>query len=334
MKKNFYASFFYASLLFFSFYSCKKNDVIPPDNGNSPDFSLDSLKTISSNIPNARYSDLTFINENTGFAITQGFIVKATDGGNTWTSINLPVSTPLKKIQFTDSQTGYIIGGDNNYGILLKTTNGGQNWTVNNLNSLECPYGMYFLNNNTGFITGKNLFIKTTDGGQTWRSLKSNAFRMFQDINFRNNNEGYITSNTGVYFKTTNGGNSWDSLRYNSANYLYDIYSIGNKILVVKSSDSLIDLKNNYSLTIKPYSADKLLFFSPEKCIGIGSHYEQGFYPYGDIFITNNGWTTYIQKTFPIVEAIGFSAIAKMNENKAMILGGGLLGTKVMILNR
>lgn len=90
-----------------------------------------------------------------GFAIAEGFIVKTTDGGITQTQVNLPVSTPVKKIQFTDNQTGFTIGGDNTFGILFKTTDCGQNWITYNLNALECPYGMFFINNNTGFITGK-----------------------------------------------------------------------------------------------------------------------------------------------------------------------------------
>src|SRR5215831_3527455 len=325
---------FYSLIISISLYACKKEDANPIID-NSPNLSLDSLATLSSNIPDAQYSDLTFINETTGFAIAQGFIVKTSDGGNTWTTINLPVNTSLKKIQFTDTQTGYIIGGDNTFGILLKTIDGGQNWTSNNLNSLECPYGMYFLSNNTGFITGKNLFIKTTDGGQTWTSLKSNAFRMFQDVNFKNSNEGYVTSNGGVYFKTTNGGNSWDSMRYISANYLYDIYFTGNKTLVAQSLDSLVDFENNYAVTKKPYDAKKLLFFNPQECIGIGLHYEQqGFWPNGDILITNNGWKTFNQKIFSTTDAVSFTAIAKMSDDKAMILGSGFSGTKVLILNR
>lgn len=318
-------------LLLLAFFACRKNDVSIPDN--SPILSLDSLKTLPSNIPNALYSDLTFINETTGFAITKGFIVKTTDGGSTWTSITLPISTPVKKIQFTDSQTGYIIGGDNKFGVLLKTTDGGQNWSVINLNTLERPYGLFFLNNSVGFVTGKNLFIKTTDGGQTWTSLKSIGFRMFQDVQFKNSDEGYVTSNGGVYFKTSNGGISWDSLRYTAANYLYNLYFTGDKTLV-HSSDSLVDFEHNYAVTKMPNNANKLLFYTPQRCIAIGSHYEQGFYPYGDILITNDGWKTFNQKTFSTTVAVSFTAIGKMNDNKAMILGTGFSGTKVMILSR
>ncbi len=315
------------------FFSCKNdNDNMLIDN--SPKLSLDSLKALNTNIPNAIYSDLTFINEMTGFAIAEGFIVKTTDGGITWTQVNLPVSTPVKKIQFTDNQTGFIIGGDNTFGILFKTTDCGQNWITYNLNALECPYGMFFINNNTGFITGKNLFIRTDDGGQTWRSLKSDVFRMYQDVSFRNDKEGIVTSSNGVYFKTTNGGNSWDNLKVNYANFLYDIYFVDNKTYVVQSSDSLVDINRNYAVTIKPQSSKKLLFFNSMQCIAIGSHYEQGFYPYGDIFITNDGWKNFNQKTFSTVDAISFTAIAKMNDNKIMIIGAGFTGTKVIVLKK
>jgi len=278
--------------------------------------------------------NLNFINEMKGLAIEQCFDVKTTDGGITLAQVNLPVSTPLKKIQFADSQTGYIIGGDNTVGVLFKTTDGGQNWFTYNLNSLECPYGMFFLNNNTGFITGKNLFIKTNDGGQTWTSLKPDTFRMYQDIEFKNDKEGFITSNNGVYLKTTDGGNTWDNLKINSANYLYDIYFGDSKTYVVQSSDSLVDLTLNYAVTLKPHSAKKLLFLSSKQCVGIGSHFEQGFYPYGDILITNDGWKSFNQKTYSTIDAISFNAISKMNENKIMIIGSGFSGTKVLILNR
>ena len=321
-----------------SLFACKKENDNPKIDNINPRLTLDSLEILVSNIPNAIYSDLTFINEVTGFAISQGFIEKTTDGGNTWATTNLPISIPLKKIQFTDNQTGYMIGGDDTFGVLLKTTDGGQNWSVKKLNAFECPYGMFFLNNSTGFITGKNLFIKTTDGGQTWTSMKSNAFRMFQDINFKNNIEGYVTSTNGVYFKTMNGGVSWDSLGYNSTNYLYDIYFTGSKTLVRDgwNGNILVDLENNYARTVIPLNITKFLFFNQQKSIGIGSHWVEPSYYFsnGDILITNDGWKTFEQKTFATNDAINFTAIAKMSDTQSMILSVGLGGTKVIILNR
>ena len=58
------------------------------------------------------------------------------------------------------------------------------------------------------------------------------------------------------------------------------------------------------------------------------------YYPNGDILITNDGWKTFSQKTFATADAVRFTAMAKMNENKIMILSVGLSGTKVIILNQ
>jgi hypothetical protein len=53
-------------ILVFLFSSCEKNDTP----ANLPDLSIDSLKILQTNIPCGLYTDLTFINENTGFAIS------------------------------------------------------------------------------------------------------------------------------------------------------------------------------------------------------------------------------------------------------------------------
>jgi photosystem II stability/assembly factor-like uncharacterized protein len=319
----------YLLLLSLTFFSCRKNkDIAIAEKS----ISLDSLETLTTDIPNARYTDLTFITATTGFAISAGFIVKTTDGGATWTSSPLPTSVSVKKVQFTDNLTGYIIGGNNASGVLFKTTDGGKNWIAINLKALECPYGMYFLNNNTGFITGKNLFIKTTDGGQTWTSLNSN-FRMFQDVCFRDKNKGYVTSNKGVAFRTTNGGISWDSLQCNATDYLYDIYFIDDKSYALQSSGGLVDFEHNNAVTPIPDESKQLYFFSSKKSFAIGYHYDSlGFFPHGDILITNDGWKTSTQKNF--TDVITFSTIAKMTDNKAMILGSGFTGATVMILTR
>jgi Photosynthesis system II assembly factor YCF48 len=312
--------------------SCKKADNLPP-NENIPNLSIDSLKILTSNIPTAMYEDLTFVNLTTGFAISQGQIIKTTDGGYSWTSIATPVTVSLKKIQFTNNQTGYIIGGDKG-GVLLKTIDGGESWNLVNSNISERINGMYFLNNQTGFVTGENLFSKTSNGGVSWTSVKSGLPRIYNDVNFKNSKEGFATASDGVYFRTTNGGASWDSVHISANTPLFNIYFAGSKVLVVKSSDTLIDLADNYAVTKIPNSLHKLLFLNAYKCVGIGSHYEQGFWPYGDIFTTNNVWASFEQKTYTQVDAIGFGAIAKMTDGKIMILGTGFSGTKVVVLRR
>ncbi|WP_310377952.1 YCF48-related protein [Flavobacterium sp.] len=326
---------FYAILILFIIYSCN-NDNNALDVEPIPDLILNNLIELNSNIPQDFYNDLTFTNENTGYAISRlGKIVKTTDGGSTWTSLNSTVNFYLKKIQFVNTDIGYVIGGDNTGSYLLKTINSGQSWSVINLNSIEkgFPTGLYFKNVNEGYITGNNLFIKTIDGGENWSNvLQRQSNDNFIDVKFKDNNYGIATTNTNNnYYKTTNGGASWQSIELINQNNLTQIYFSSGKTFI-KSGNQLVDIDGGRSITL-PNPVSKVQFLNATKCIGIGQHYETGFFPYGDILLTNNNWTTFIQKSYQFSSEAGdFTAIAKMNNHKTMILGTGQLYSKVITL--
>lgn len=79
-----------------------------------------------------------FLDENTGWLIgaTSGaqiksYLLKTVDGGQTWDTQLLGVSSypPLARdIYFLDGLTGYIVGNENERGILFSTTDGAQSW--------------------------------------------------------------------------------------------------------------------------------------------------------------------------------------------------------------
>lgn len=64
-------------------------------------------------------SNITFINNSTGFCVGKGAL-KTTDGGQTW--IRVLYNDYIKGIDFVNLNTGYISG---NGGLIYKTTNGG-----------------------------------------------------------------------------------------------------------------------------------------------------------------------------------------------------------------
>ena len=91
--------------------------------------SADSLKILQASIPGDIYNDMVFINDATGFAVSRnGKIVKTIDGGIHWSALSSGVDFYLKNIQFVNSQTGFVIGGDSTGGYLLKTENAGSSW--------------------------------------------------------------------------------------------------------------------------------------------------------------------------------------------------------------
>lgn len=329
MKKNTFLTMLLLSL----FCSCSTDS----NNLNSEPISeltLNNLMDINSNIPQDFYDDLTFTNENTGYAISRlGKIIKTTDGGINWTILNSNVTFPLKKIQFLNDNIGFVIGGDNTGSYLLKTTNAGLSWSSIILNTIEngSPTGMFFKNENEGYITGNKIFIKTINGGLNWTNVLTNTDENFNDVKFRDVNFGIVTANTGDYYRTTNGGNSWQVIELNNQNNLTTIYFICGKTFI-KSGNKLVDIENSTSITL-PSSSNKLQYLNANKCIGIGQHYEIGFFPYGDILLTNNNWSTFVQKSYqPSTEVMDFTAIAKMNNHKTMMLGTGQLNTKIITI--
>ena len=77
MKKQF---FLFIGIFGITLLSCEKKDDIGNGKGNNDtEISLDSLVTISSNLPFSRYRDLVFIDENIGYVLSDNFVAKTTD---------------------------------------------------------------------------------------------------------------------------------------------------------------------------------------------------------------------------------------------------------------
>ena len=140
----------------------------------------------------ADHAWLIFQDENS-FDAKKGIRVWYTeDGGQTWSSADLPVSgTSVQyfsdpKISFLDTQTGWIFAGvakieGREYNGLYTTYDGGKSWTAmvssntGNLSSATRKNGAVFRDNLEGWITGENamsdpsaVLWHTFDGGNTW----------------------------------------------------------------------------------------------------------------------------------------------------------------------
>lgn len=113
-----------------------------------------------------------FTNTTIGYATNyDGYILKTIDGGASWTA-QFVSGNHLWGLYFTDANTGYCVGGDQdlNTTVILKTTNAGLTWTAqNNLypaaNSL---IDVEFADANTGYAIGGNFPVHPagTDGAR------------------------------------------------------------------------------------------------------------------------------------------------------------------------
>jgi photosystem II stability/assembly factor-like uncharacterized protein len=101
----------------------------------------------------------------------------------------LPQGNPLFDVQFTDTQTGWAVGGN---GTIIKTTNGGSEWIAQNSGTSTWLNAVFFLNSQTGWVAGDDgTILKTTDGGVSWDYQDSIITRDILAIYFINDLNGW-----------------------------------------------------------------------------------------------------------------------------------------------
>lgn len=141
-----------------------------------------------------------------------GSLVKSTDGGSTWNSVNFNLSDWVDEIQFLDENTGWIatLSGSTGAGHVLKTTDGGATWTT--LHTMISYYGMHWFDESNGFIAGSDgKMFKTTDGGANWSVVNIQTLDLIVQVEFVDQNNGFALTVANDLFKTTDGGITWSS---------------------------------------------------------------------------------------------------------------------------
>lgn len=256
MKKVIYLSFFI--LLFFI--GCKKDSDLPPDvqvEQNLP-FENDYIKMdlITSSAP-ANVRDIHFLNSTKAIALTyKSEIFKTMNGGLNWTLqyTNPIIDQRLYQILFTDSNTGFAIGGSNSCsgkscippgGLILKTIDGGVTWT--NLYQKSGVEIVSISSNSSGdlFIISngsKGRISKSTNGGTSWSIIDSTTFQL-NKITFAGN-FGFCTGMNGNIIRSSDNGNSWklqttlDAVYVTDIKFINDIgYCMANNMTVYKTTD-------------------------------------------------------------------------------------------------
>ncbi len=196
-----------------------------------------------------------------GFAsISDGKIIKTTDGFKTRSEITLnkpegfPTSSSIipLSIFFLDETNGWIgcKSFSNFNSIIYRTTDGGDNWTPHIITSSEQAVfdvkDVYFTTEDRGYLTTDNATFKdiiytTTDGGLNWTEHPlPNIGAVYKRIHFFDENNGMLLGNTtykGVALITSDGGVTWTQLKPDGNNF----GSVG--IMGIHVTDS-----NNYYL--------------------------------------------------------------------------------------
>lgn len=162
-------------------------------------------------------TDAKFLDHNLGYVVGSRYgeaqnMFQTTDGGVTWTQLNLNVGVSL---DFVDTNHGWVV---NVGGLGYRTTNGGTTWqamTLPNQGFSPTISKIDFVDQNVGWAVGWfGYAARTTDGGQTWQ-LQNIATQDDQILGLH-----ALTTTTALavgapsgrspsLYRTKNGGTTW-----------------------------------------------------------------------------------------------------------------------------
>lgn len=168
-----------------------------------------------------------FVTSQTGFIKAGGKLLKTTDGGATWTEVEVTgdySNSDFHTFQFIDENTGWLVGNDE----IAATPDGGDSWTIqyeqdNRSNEINA---LYFFDASTGYVViDRGDMMKTDDGGATWNDLSTGNFYDLTDLEFVTADSGFVAGRGGTFLTTTDGGSSFTTEIYGQETS-QDIYSI------------------------------------------------------------------------------------------------------------
>jgi photosystem II stability/assembly factor-like uncharacterized protein len=127
---------------------------------------------VRNNAGSPHLEDVMFLNDDEGFAITGGSILKTIDGGVNWDQTIIGGYSALAQI-VDGGASGLWIAGEEH--VLYNSIDQGQNWIDQNaVGTLVTYYSCWFLDDSVGYVgtgatgAGSSEVHSTDDGGVTW----------------------------------------------------------------------------------------------------------------------------------------------------------------------
>jgi photosystem II stability/assembly factor-like uncharacterized protein len=248
---------------------------------------LPAQKWAPTNIPpSARYDDVFFVNDSTGWAVGGDFkIYHTTNSGLDWQE-QLSPKKYLRSVEFLTNKLGFCGSLDTS---LYKTTDGGITWTDIASTISPRPVGFCGLDSpdsmtiyGCGIWHSPAYVIRSTNQGNTWTYMDMSAYASaLVDVLFTSRDTGFAigraiaAADGGIILYTTNGGSSWQ--------VLYKTNVPGDIVWKIQSPD-----KKHYfaSVSANPSAGNTRILKSTDR----------GF-----------NWTTLVIKpTFERLQVIGF----------------------------
>jgi photosystem II stability/assembly factor-like uncharacterized protein len=162
-----------------------------------------------------------------GFSPASRYILRTTDGGETWQAqLGQLHKNPLKDVFFADANHGWAVGEPAE---ILRTVDGGATWTEQ-----DAPLGsgqlrsVFFLDPQIGWAVGRDgTALHTTNGGVVWQHSDIDTAAELTNVFFADAQNGWAVgglANEGVVFRTSDGGESWHSQEVTDAGALTGVF--------------------------------------------------------------------------------------------------------------
>jgi photosystem II stability/assembly factor-like uncharacterized protein len=164
------------------------------------------------------------------FFSDSAYIIKSTDGGNSWSFMDMHFyATHLIDLFFLNKDTGFATGSGPlplQQAIILYTTDGGQNWAYTFQDIVTSSIAGYcwkiqhlndqnYIASIQGSVPGGGRILRSTDGGMNWNVYYTPvplSQSQVQGTGFIDSLIGWVGGGIGPTFETTDGGQTWDTI--------------------------------------------------------------------------------------------------------------------------
>ena len=150
------------------------------------------------------------------------YLIKSTDGGNTWSFIDMTVhASSIIDMYFINKDTGFVTGKSPSpfeTAIILYTTNGGATWSIKFENNIPTEYcwKIQRLTKLIWFAAVEDFggvpprILKSVDGGMTWKVyIVSPTPYNIEGIGFIDPQHGWTGGGPNFSFESKDGGKTW-----------------------------------------------------------------------------------------------------------------------------
>lgn len=162
-------------------------------------------------------SDIQFTDGRHGWAAGMGnFLLRTSDGGETWERLVLPLDLGPVKVHFFNSRVGYVAGGTGGAGRLptgiavLRTDDGGRSWRVCYRDREALPAVEIAAPSEQVAVVAveSQSLLRTEDGGRTWKNVAAHERAGFKHVTFSPDGTGWAVGDRS-FARSDDGGKTW-----------------------------------------------------------------------------------------------------------------------------